>query len=313
MTLGLLSFLDDKFSHLYYINHNIFQLYKHQLRDLLIESYDDNGEEKVLPKLQIKLAEHSKSGLVEVEGAVSVVVKNPFELITLLRIGTERRATGSTFFNVDSSRSHLITSILIKQLNRRTKDVILGKLTLVDLAGSERVGRSKVEGSQLKEAQSINKSLSALGDVINALNCGSKHVPYRNHPLTMLMSDSLGGNAKTQMYVCCSPADYNKGETSTALDFAQRCKSIKNKAKTSSKSEQSAYSNLQSDLCMVQTSTQSVPNFDSISLNEVKRRSDNEVKRQETGPLSSPRLYNIPYEVFTTSPETVHSNEGKQL
>lgn len=267
----------------------------------------------MLQKLQIKLAEHSKSGLVEVEGAVSVVVKNPFELITLLRIGTERRATGSTFFNVDSSRSHLITSILIKQLNRRTKDVIIGKLTLVDLAGSERVGRSKVEGSQLKEAQSINKSLSALGDVINALNCGSKHVPYRNHPLTMLMSDSLGGNAKTQMYVCCSPADYNKGETSTALDFAQRCKSIKNKAKTSSKSEQSAYSNLQSDLCMVQTSTQSVPNFDSISLNEVKRRSDNEVKRQETGPLSSLRPSNIPYQVFTTSPETVHSNEGKQL
>jgi len=65
----------------------------------------------------------------------------------------------------------------------------------------------------LKEAQSINKSLSALGDVIAGLTSGSKHVPYRNHPLTMLMSDSLGGNAKTLMFVNTSPADYNNAES----------------------------------------------------------------------------------------------------
>ena len=80
----------------------------------------------------------------------------------------------------------------------------------------------------MKEAQSINKSLSALGDVINALTSGSKHIPYRNHPLTMLMSDSMGGNAKTLMFVCCSPADYNSSETCNALDFAKRCKDITN-------------------------------------------------------------------------------------
>ena len=84
-------------------------------------------------------------------------------------------------------------------------------------------------GKQLKEAQSINKSLSALGDVINSLTSGSKHIPYRNHPLTMLMSDSLGGNAKTLMFVCCSPADYNRHESSNSLDFAKRCKSVRNK------------------------------------------------------------------------------------
>lgn len=83
---------------------------------------------------------------------------------------------------------------------------------------------------QLKEAQSINKSLSALGDVISALTSGSKHVPYRNHPLTMLMSDSIGGNAKTLMFVCCSPADYNRSESGNSLDFAKRCKDVKNYA-----------------------------------------------------------------------------------
>ncbi len=73
------------------------------------------------------------------------------------------------------------------------------------------VSKSGAAGHQLKEAQSINKSLSALGDVIGALTTGGRqHIPYRNHPLTMLMSDSIGGNAKTLMFVCCSPADYNR-------------------------------------------------------------------------------------------------------
>ena len=88
---------------------------------------------------------------------------------------------------------------------------------------------SGATGTQLKEAQSINKSLSALGDVICALTGGKKsHVPYRNNPLTMLMSDSIGGNAKTLMLVCSSPADYNRSESMNSLDFAKRCKDVRN-------------------------------------------------------------------------------------
>jgi hypothetical protein len=90
------------------------------------------------------------------------------------------------------------------------------------------VDKSGAEGEMLKEAQSINKSLSALGDVIASLTSGGTHVPYRNHPLTMLMSDSIGGNAKTLMFVNCSPADYNISETNSSLGFAQRCKDITN-------------------------------------------------------------------------------------
>jgi hypothetical protein len=83
---------------------------------------------------------------------------------------------------------------------------------------------------RLREAQSINKSLSALGDVISALSEGEKFIPYRNNKLTQLMQDSLGGNAKTLMFVNFSPADYNADETVTSLAYATRVKKITNNA-----------------------------------------------------------------------------------
>lgn len=89
----------------------------------------------------------------------------------------------------------------------------------MDLAGSERIKKSGSAGSQLKEAQSINKSLSALGDVISALSSGGQHIPYRNHKLTMLMSDSLGGNAKTLMFVNVSPVESSLDETHNSLMY----------------------------------------------------------------------------------------------
>lgn len=93
------------------------------------------------------------------------------------------------------------------------------QLSFVDLAGSERVKKSGSSGHQLKEAQSINRSLSALGDVISALSTEGQHIPYRNHKLTMLMSDSLGGNAKTLMFVNVSPAESNLDETHNSLMY----------------------------------------------------------------------------------------------
>jgi len=82
----------------------------------------------------------------------------------------------------------------------------------------------------MKEAQAINKSLSALGDVISALASEQAHIPYRNHKLTMLMSDSLGGNAKTLMFVNVSPTDGNLEETQNSLTYATRVRTIKNSA-----------------------------------------------------------------------------------
>ena len=106
-----------------------------------------------------------------------------------------------------------------------------GKLSLVDLAGSERAEKTGGNAERLKEGQSINKSLSALGDVMAALSEGGKaFVPYRNNKLTQLMQDSLGGNAKTLMFVNFSPADYNADETVTSLNFATRVKKVVNDA-----------------------------------------------------------------------------------
>ena len=110
----------------------------------------------------------------------------------------------------------------------QTGAVTKGKLSFVDLAGSERVKKSGAQGDTLKEAQAINKSLSALGDVISALASEQQHIPYRNHKLTMLMSDSLGGNAKTLMFVNVSPTDGNVEETQNSLTYATRVRTIKN-------------------------------------------------------------------------------------
>merc|ERR1712048_977257 len=95
-------------------------------------------------------------------------------------------------------------------------------------------------GDMMKEAQSINKSLSALGDVIEALSKNAKHIPYRNHKLTQLLSDSLGGNAKTLMFVNCSPVLGNADETNSSLKYAARAKMIVNKVEKNQDSQEVA-------------------------------------------------------------------------
>merc|ERR1719261_2256184 len=112
--------------------------------------------------------------------------------------------------------------IKIVSVNHDTKEKLRGKILLCDLAGSERLKKSEVSGEAQKEAIEINKSLTALGDVIEALTKKQKQIPYRNHKLTQLMQDSLGGTAKTLMFVNCSPADLNKEETLMALKYATR-------------------------------------------------------------------------------------------
>ncbi|WAR00396.1 KN14I-like protein [Mya arenaria] len=147
------------------------------------------------------------------DGAVVKNARNAKELFALFEEGSANRHVASTKMNAESSRSHLIIGIILTSTNKNTGNVTKGKLSLVDLAGSERVAKTQAGAEQLKEAMSINKSLSALGDVISALSSDQQFIPYRNNKLTMLMQDSLGGNAKTLMFVNISPADYNMEET----------------------------------------------------------------------------------------------------
>jgi hypothetical protein len=215
----------------YEVEVQMFQLYRDGLEDLLCKAKGNKkGSDPMKPggNLKITLAEHSPTGLVNVDGANTMIATCPADVMKIFAEGSSRRATASTQMNAESSRSHLICSLVVKLTNRRTNTTAFGKLTLVDLAGSERVDKSGAVGEMLKEAQSINKSLSALGDVIASLTSGGNHTPYRNHPLTMLMSDSIGGNSKTLMFVNCSPADYNVSESNSSMQFASRCKDVTN-------------------------------------------------------------------------------------
>merc|ERR1719171_1136185 len=128
--------------------------------------------------------------------------------------------------NPDSSRSHLLFIIRIVSVNKETGEKIQGKIMIVDLAGSERLAKSMVTGEEAKEAIEINKSLTALGDVMEGLTKGNKQIPYRNSKLTMLMQDSIGGSAKTLMFVNCSPAQSNMDETLNSLKYAARAKKV---------------------------------------------------------------------------------------
>ncbi|GAB2254215.1 hypothetical protein Droror1_Dr00022024 [Drosera rotundifolia] len=201
------------------------------LQVYMVELYQDTLVDLLLPRnakrLKLEVKKDSK-GLVCVENVTIASISTYAELRSIIQRGSEQRHTSGTRMNEESSRSHLILSIVIESTNLQTQSVTRGKLSFVDLAGSERVKKSGSAGNQLKEAQSINKSLSAFGDVISALSSGAQHIPYRNHMLTMLMSDSLGGNAKTLMFVNVSPSKSNLDETHNSLMYASRVRTIIN-------------------------------------------------------------------------------------
>eukprot|EP00931_Biecheleriopsis_adriatica_P083679 TRINITY_DN5732_c0_g1_i1.p1 TRINITY_DN5732_c0_g1~~TRINITY_DN5732_c0_g1_i1.p1 ORF type:complete len:744 (-),score=169.01 TRINITY_DN5732_c0_g1_i1:144-2375(-) len=152
---------------------------------------------------------------------------------TLLRKANRERHVAATAANERSSRSHFVfqLSILGQCKVAGQEREVSGLLSFVDLAGSERLERTGAVGERLKEAQHINRSLCALGDVIEAIGrkgsarsaaAAAIHVPYRNSRLTMLLRDSLGGDSKTLMFANVSPLQDHCGETLSSLRFASK-------------------------------------------------------------------------------------------
>jgi len=183
----------------------------------------------------LKIKEDPDRGIY-VQDLQKEIVKTTDQLLSLIDLGLSRRKVGETAMNKDSSRSHSIFTVYIEmseevEIEGASETYFkAGKLNLVDLAGSERQSKTQATGDRLKEANKINLSLSALGNVISALVDGkSHHVPYRDSKLTRLLQDSLGGNTKTVMIAAVSPADYNFEETLSTLRYASRAKNIKNK------------------------------------------------------------------------------------
>lgn len=144
----------------------------------------------------------------------------------MLAKGMSNRNVAKTDMNAHSSRSHLILKLNVRMTNKTSGAQSIGKLSLVDLAGSERVGKSGAEGDRLKEAQAINKSLSALGGVVRSLATGSSHIPYRDSKLTHVLADSIGGDSKTLMFANVSPRDRDVQETLCTLNFAVQAKDV---------------------------------------------------------------------------------------
>ncbi|CAJ2640955.1 unnamed protein product [Trifolium pratense] len=232
---------------------SFIEILKEEVRDLLDSSSmgkpeTANGHAGKMaspgkPPIQIR---ETSNGVITLAGSTEVGVTTLKEMAACLEQGSLSRATGSTNMNNQSSRSHAIFTITLEQMHKPKNpndsclndtmddEYLCAKLHLVDLAGSERAKRTGSDGMRFKEGVHINKGLLALGNVISALGDEKKrkegvHVPYRDSKLTRLLQDSLGGNSRTVMIACISPADINAEETLNTLKYANRARNIQNK------------------------------------------------------------------------------------
>ncbi|XP_057976191.1 kinesin-like protein KIN-4A isoform X4 [Malania oleifera] len=233
---------------------SFIEILKEEVRDLLdypsLSKSETNGHAGKItapgrPPIQIR---ETSNGVITLAGSTEVAVSTLKEMAACLEQGSLSRATGSTNMNNQSSRSHAIFTITLSQMRKLHpvcpgetnphvdvgEEYLCAKLHLVDLAGSERAKRTGSDGVRFKEGIHINRGLLALGNVISALGDEKKrkegmHVPYRDSKLTRLLQDSLGGNSKTVMIACISPADINVEETLNTLKYANRARNIQNK------------------------------------------------------------------------------------
>ena len=198
------------------VHASCIEVYCENIRDLLAKKPSESS-------LEVKI--DGKKGTY-VPNLIEEEVKCVEDVHKLVARAKRGRSTYATNMNEHSSRSHSMLSVRVCTKSRWTGASTRGVLHLVDLAGSERVGKSEATGQRLKEAQAINKSLSALGDVIAALATSEKHVPFRNSKLTYYLQNALGGNSKVLMFCQASPAEDNASETSCSLLFATRARGV---------------------------------------------------------------------------------------
>lgn len=201
----------------YEIGVQMVEIYNEQVRDLLCNESSQK---------RLGIWSTTQPNGLAVPDASMHPVQSTSDVLELMNIGLMNRAIGATALNERSSRSHSVLTVHVQGMDLETNSLLRGCLHLIDLAGSERVHRSEATGDRLREAQHINKSLSALGDVIFALAQKSSHVPYRNSKLTQVLQTSLGGQAKTIMFVQLNPDVESFSETVSTLKFAERVSGV---------------------------------------------------------------------------------------
>jgi ribosomal protein L29 len=194
------------------------EVYCEKIRDLLNPQQDN-----------MKIRESKSEGFL-VHDLTEAICKDKDDVLHLIEQGKANRASAPTLMNAESSRSHSIFSISVIQKNLDTGRKKKARLFLVDLAGSEKVSKSGASGTRLEEAKNINMSLTTLGMVINALCEGLSHVPFRDSKLTKVLMETLGGNSKTVLVICCAPEPQHLPETISTLRFGERAKKVRNKA-----------------------------------------------------------------------------------
>ena len=195
-----------------------------------IEIYNEKIKCLLSKKDGLKIREDPHDGFIIPEKE-TIDCRSPSNVFEGIKLANKNRATGATNQNEHSSRSHAILQL---QLIYNSIDGQVRKsfLSLVDLAGSERIAKTGAEGQRLKEAQKINQSLTTLGMVIMALTTpGTKHVPFRNSKLTLILKDSLGGSSKTTLLCTASRLKRHSEESIQTLYFASRAKTIKTHAR----------------------------------------------------------------------------------
>eukprot|EP00927_Polykrikos_kofoidii_P077346 TRINITY_DN74293_c0_g1_i1.p1 TRINITY_DN74293_c0_g1~~TRINITY_DN74293_c0_g1_i1.p1 ORF type:complete len:627 (-),score=86.92 TRINITY_DN74293_c0_g1_i1:517-2397(-) len=199
----------------------MFEVYNNNLNDLLVSA----GRTKDSTKPALR--PHANGG-VSVEGIKEVAVENAAAFSAMVRRGLSQRVVAANSLNARSSRSHLILTIKVQLIDRESGQTTMGKIRICDLAGSERLKMTAAFGEQRREAIEINKSLTALGDVIQSVALKRNTVPYRNHKLTRLLQDSLDGSARTLVVVGCLPQASRASEMLIALKFASRFRTVTN-------------------------------------------------------------------------------------
>ena len=224
------------------ISMSVIEIYLERIVDLLDNTPNTYAKKQNSDLLKIR---EDASGGVYLEGVTENQISSPAELLACLESAGKKRATGGHAMNARSSRSHLVAVLTLTSVKEGVTTV--GKLSVCDLAGSEMVRKTEAAGQRLQEAKAINRSLSALGNVINALTLPSTqqaHIPYRDSKLTRLLQDSLGGNAKTALIVTASVSSFNCAETLSTLRFGTRAKRLRNKPRVNAERTVGEYKKL---------------------------------------------------------------------
>ncbi|KAL4612030.1 hypothetical protein ACB092_08G169400 [Castanea dentata] len=209
-------------NHAFLFTFSMLEIYMGNIKDLLVPQ-PRKAMDPMPPCLSIQT---DPKGGIEIDKLVAIQVSDFKQALRLYRLGCQSRSTASTNSNMNSSRSHSLIRISITCFDAPERRRETNKVWFVDLGGSERVLKTKAWGRRLEEGKAINLSLSALGDVINALQRKRFHIPYRNSKLTQVLKDSLGKDSKTLMLVHVSPKEEDLCETICSLNFATRARSI---------------------------------------------------------------------------------------